>query len=184
MKKWKERNQEKVKQYSQKYWVKNKSKITPKKRVYNKINKEKISETSKKYFIKNKDKIMDAQKKWRKANSDKIKKYVSTYNNKYPEKIQIKNFRTKVSFLKKLDLSFDEFKILLEKQNYLCDICKKPETLKHQSGKPRLLCIDHCHKSNKVRGLLCQKCNSGLGFFKDELSTVFSAYNYLKKHGK
>lgn len=43
------------------------------------------------------------------------------------------------------------------------------------------LCVDHCHSSGKVRGLLCRKCNTGLGCFKDDLSLFGSAVRYLEK---
>ena len=140
--------------------------------------------TLRKYFLTNKKRIYDKNRKWRKNNPEKIKKYATTYAVKYPIKVEEKNFRTKIFFLKKLDLSFSEFKKLLIKQNFLCALCKKPETLKHQSGTPRLLCIDHNHKTGAVRGLLCQKCNSGLGFFNDDIDLLEKAVLYLQKYGK
>jgi hypothetical protein len=41
-------------------------------------------------------------------------------------------------------------------------------------------CIDHCHVTGKVRGLLCAKCNKSLGLFYDKAEVVYSAYMYLK----
>jgi hypothetical protein len=55
-----------------------------------------------------------------------------------------------------------------------CAICKEPETT-------RVLSIDHCHKTNKVRGLLCQRCNLGLGNFLDSRGNLQSAIDYLHK---
>lgn len=72
-------------------------------------------------------------------------------------------------------LSFDEYQNLIEKQNNLCAICLMPE-------KDKALAIDHCHKTFKIRGLLCQKCNRGLGCFNDESFLVQNAYNYLVKN--
>jgi hypothetical protein len=40
--------------------------------------------------------------------------------------------------------------------------------------------IDHCHKSGKVRGLLCRRCNTGIGFFDDDTTLLESAIKYLK----
>ncbi len=40
---------------------------------------------------------------------------------------------------------------------------------------------DHCHTTNKPRGLLCVRCNAGLGYFKDNPEYLQSAINYLKK---
>jgi len=65
------------------------------------------------------------------------------------------------------------------KQNGKCAICKKPETRK-TGNKIRELSIDHCHKTGKVRGLLCDSCNNGLGRFKDSVKLLESALKYLK----
>jgi len=40
--------------------------------------------------------------------------------------------------------------------------------------------VDHCHKTNKVRGLLCANCNKGLGFFKDNTRALERAILYLQ----
>jgi hypothetical protein len=41
------------------------------------------------------------------------------------------------------------------------------------------LAIDHCHKTGKIRGLLCKNCNQGLGQFKDNIDLLLSAAKYL-----
>jgi hypothetical protein len=55
-------------------------------------------------------------------------------------------------------LSLQDYRAMLERQGKVCGICKTP-------GKP--LCVDHCHATGKVRGLLCRDCNLGLGNYKD-----------------
>jgi len=55
----------------------------------------------------------------------------------------------------------------------VCDICENPCL----SGKS--LAIDHCHESNKIRGLLCMNCNQGLGKFKDSPKLLQKAIEYL-----
>ena len=59
------------------------------------------------------------------------------------------------------------------------------ETLKQEScqicGSTKKLCIDHCHNSGVVRGRLCSRCNSGLGFFNDDITKLNSAIDYLGK---
>ncbi len=68
---------------------------------------------------------------------------------------------------------------MLQLQNNCCAICNKPaqETLKN-------LYVDHNHKNGKIRGLLCQNCNSGLGHFKEDIVTLKNAINYLNQHGE
>lgn len=51
---------------------------------------------------------------------------------------------------------------------------------KHQSEFTRNLVVDHCHKTSKVRGLLCWQCNSALGCIKDNAQTLSNLIKYLK----
>lgn len=63
---------------------------------------------------------------------------------------------------------------MLEKQNFKCAVC-----LKSTDEFPERLAIDHCHKTNKIRGLLCSGCNFGLGNFKDSIFLLEQAIKYL-----
>jgi hypothetical protein len=65
-------------------------------------------------------------------------------------------------------------KILLG-QAGLCKICLIELTLKAS-------CLDHCHKTGFVRGCLCRSCNTGIGYFKDNVETLQKAIDYLNKH--
>lgn len=66
---------------------------------------------------------------------------------------------------------------LLEEQNYSCAICSTPA---HSIEKR--LNVDHDHKTNQVRGLLCTYCNVGLGYFRDDTNLLAEAIKYLDKH--
>ena len=59
-------------------------------------------------------------------------------------------------------------------QKYRCAICDI-----HQNALNRNLDIDHCHKTGRVRGLLCFGCNVGLGKFKDDEKLLLKAVRYL-----
>jgi hypothetical protein len=62
---------------------------------------------------------------------------------------------------------------LFEKQHGLCGICHDP------MHRPVL---DHCHETMKVRGLLCSRCNVGLGQFRDSLALLTAAQHYLENN--
>jgi hypothetical protein len=66
----------------------------------------------------------------------------------------------------------------LVKQNGVCAICHKPEN-KTINGKLLKLAVDHCHDTGKVRGLLCQACNRGIGCFNHDPMLLRSAIGYL-----
>ena len=71
----------------------------------------------------------------------------------------------------------EEYETLLQDQNSTCAICG---ITAEEIGK-RLI-VDHNHETLKVRGLLCWRCNSGLGFFKDNQAHLAMAIEYLVKH--
>ena len=72
-------------------------------------------------------------------------------------------------------ITIDDYYDMLKMQNNGCGICGaiKP------SNRTGFFSIDHCHTSGKVRGLLCTKCNRGLGLFNDSPQRLQSAVSYL-----
>jgi hypothetical protein len=79
-------------------------------------------------------------------------------------------------------ISADEYNKKKQKQKNRCALCGKKETNKDKSGKIKSLSVDHDHKLNVVRDLLCGSCNRGLGFFFENVETLSNAIKYLKKH--
>jgi hypothetical protein len=74
-------------------------------------------------------------------------------------------------------LTLEDYNLMVEKQKGCCKICgKHVSSLK---GKKTRLCVDHCHTTGKVRGLLCEPCNTLLGMAKDDTRTLQSAIAYL-----
>lgn len=71
---------------------------------------------------------------------------------------------------------------MLIAHNGRCAICKEKETKKSRwSNEVRRLAIDHCHKTGKVRGLLCGRCNTVLGMMNDNTALLLSAVEYLDR---
>lgn len=74
----------------------------------------------------------------------------------------------------------------LYRQSFLtCEICHKQETSLSSNGKGdplKRLAIDHCHETGVVRGVLCMRCNKGMGLFKDSISILFNAIKYLVRN--
>lgn len=68
----------------------------------------------------------------------------------------------------------DRNKMLLE-ANYSCTLCLRPK-------EPRKLFIDHCHKTGKIRGVLCPSCNTGIGLFRENTEIMEKAIKYIQTH--
>lgn len=76
----------------------------------------------------------------------------------------------------------EQYQAMLVAQNFVCAICKEPETAKeHRTDNVRKLAVDHCHTTKRVRGLLCKKCNHGIGLFSDNTMKLFNAIIYLEE---
>lgn len=65
---------------------------------------------------------------------------------------------------------------MLQQQRGLCAVCQRP------SRDGRSLCVDHDHKTGRVRGLLCSSCNKALGFVDDEVGILLGLALYLQQH--
>lgn len=80
-------------------------------------------------------------------------------------------------------LTLDGYLSMANKQGNVCFICKKPERIVDGgSRKPKDLAVDHCHETNKIRGLLCSNCNTGLGLFCDDPDLIRKAAAYIESH--
>jgi hypothetical protein len=74
-----------------------------------------------------------------------------------------------------------KYQEMLLAQNGVCAICFKPET-SVVNGKIKPLAVDHCHNSEKIRGLLCARCNQAIGLLNEDVNILSSAIGYLRTH--
>lgn len=87
---------------------------------------------------------------------------------------KIKHGKKSSRLFKKYNITYDDFVDMIAQQDARCAICNKlPMTLFH---------VDHNHKTGKVRELLCQQCNVGLGCFHEDIDVLDSAAAYVIKH--
>lgn len=105
------------------------------------------------------DRTQDRRKKYRDLNVNKSKQYRLMY---------------------KFNITEDAYQDMFDKQEGKCAICKKPEKAVLR-GVIKRLAVDHCHKTNEIRGLLCTACNTKLGVL-EQVDFVEQAKNYLIRH--
>jgi len=106
-------------------------------------------------------------KSWKRANQQKV----SGYNAKWWQESGARYAR--------YDMTEAEYRAMLAKQGGLCAICRQPERIIIR-GRVRPLQIDHSHGHNRVRGLLCSACNTGIGKFRDSPDLLEVAAEYLR----
>jgi hypothetical protein len=85
-----------------------------------------------------------------------------------PQKYRARSLKTRYK------LTVEDYQFMLDAQNGRCAICNG-----FNDGKT--LHVDHCHETGKVRKLLCQRCNTGLGKFNDDPVLLHAASSYLKE---
>lgn len=74
----------------------------------------------------------------------------------------------------------DTFDIKLKQQNGRCEICSI--ILCDGNDRANSAHFDHCHKTNKARGIICSECNRGLAAFKDDVKRIQNVLLYLRKY--
>jgi hypothetical protein len=110
---------------------------------------------------------------WSKDQAPRRRENDNARNKRKPEHKQNSKFKSRYG------ISLDEFNEMSTKQSDRCLICKLHKSLNKNSK----LFVDHCHVSKKVRGLLCDNCNKGLGAFQDNPALLLKAVEYLKLNG-
>lgn len=98
-----------------------------------------------------------------------IKKKQVKYRVNNPEKA--KSIDLRQSF----GIDIEYYNNIFKLQKGQCAIC-----CKHQSELSKSLAVDHDHDAGHVRGLLCNNCNAGLGFFRDSMDLLLEAAEYLR----
>lgn len=105
---------------------------------------------------------------WRRAHPERTKETAKRWRDAPENKKRSENARLKYRY----GVTLEEKLRLMEAQEDRCAICR----LEFES-KPHL---DHCHRSGAIRGVLCDTCNRGIGYFKDQPEMLESAANYLR----
>lgn len=107
------------------------------------------------------EKVRQSGAKWRAANPEADKR-------KY--------------LFRKFNITLEEYKNLLEEQGGVCAICgEKERVVRRAKSGQEMLAVDHCHETGKIRGLLCFKCNTGIGALGDSIEGLERALNYLRR---
>ncbi len=188
------KNKEEGKRNKHEYYLKNKDRINAKSKEKRKLitNEER-----------NRERLLSKERYWKNKvknpNWSKYRSYINTFTKEelmeYKEKIREKSkiyyeenkerIRNKQkennikNSLSKYGINIEIYNKMLEDQNGVCAICKKIDNTAHIKTLP--LVVDHSHKLNIVRELLCVKCNLLIGFAIEDTKILKSAIHYLEK---
>jgi hypothetical protein len=94
---------------------------------------------------------------------------------KYLERMKVNNL------LRLYGLTPEAYEELAEAQDHRCAICGAESGWRHrQSGKLKKLAVDHCRKTGRIRGLLCDRCNTAIGKLDHDPDLLQKAIEYLR----
>jgi recombination endonuclease VII len=113
------------------------------------------------------------------------------WGREYYRRSELRRAKSRRSYvLRRYGVEIDDLERMLHEQGGCCAICRRPwpkcvrakrthyETMFFQH-----LCVDHDHRNGKIRGLLCNACNAGIGFFEEDVTRFAEAVRYLRRHG-
>lgn len=171
-----ERKDRRRKECQRNYYIKNREIKKDKTRKYYQSHKEKMKEErreryaldtegerskGRENYALHREKLNNRTRAYRKANPLKHKGHALKYRH---------------------GITLEDYARMYKEQWGMCGICGKPgkSMLDSKVKTQEILYIDHCHRTKKVRGLLCNNCNSAIGLFREDIKAIENSLNYLK----
>lgn len=155
-------------QYQKEYYLRNKERIKERNAARYETKKEEILEKTNTYYHQNKEKRVV----WKQKNKERLTQYFQEHYRKNPD---IKKRRNREKRFKEYRITEEQYLHLFEQQGGRCLGCNR-----HQDELNKKLCVDHCHTTGKVRGLLCTPCNLAVGLVNDDPEVLNNLIKYLE----
>ena len=113
-------------------------------------------------------------------NREQANAYHREYRKTHPRKEEYYHLKCR-KLKERYGITREDYDDMFKNQNGVCAICLKPEKAQQGNKSVWELAVDHCHKTGKVRGLLCNKCNRAIGYLDDNPLLTDRATKYLCK---
>lgn len=155
-------------EYEARYRASHKEHLVAYFREYHRLHPEKNRERCKRYYNAHREIAKTSAKKYR--DSHKEERRIARQQPAAREMERAGHVR------RKYKLSPEECRRLIAKQTGRCAICA------HLFNEANYWCVDHDHQTNRIRALLCHKCNSALGLFLENEDVLLNAVAYLRRH--
>jgi hypothetical protein len=150
------------------------------KRKSRKLHPEPSRKSANKYYWDHRDEIREARRKHREEHIEQYRERDNKYRKDHPEETRESRRKYReahpgLNRIRQYGMTLGEHEQRLIEQNGVCAICGGNRS-------KQVLCIDHDHQTNNVRGLLCRKCNTMLGMAEDNTEWLRKAADYLESH--
>lgn len=147
-------------------------------------NRDRLRERARAHYALNKDALNERAAEWRRNNPEKHREVSARYYRRNRESIKAKAVENKAfvkrrNFISKYGITPREVGQLILIQGGRCAMCSRPFEGRHNDKLAPV--VDHCHRTDQVRGILHNICNRAIGMLGDDFFAVQTAANYLKR---
>lgn len=132
-----------------------------------------IKSENQSYYQKNSTTVKSKAVAWRAKNSARYSEYM-----KARYKADKGRFKDKI-LQRVYGITMEDYNFMLHQQGFVCACCFSKDS-GYKSG---CFGVDHCHKTGKVRDLLCSRCNLTIGMIEDNPHLALMMASYLFEHG-
>ena len=122
------------------------------------------------------EQIKEKNRQWGKANREHLRAYNSQPERRESNRRVTRDINLRVNY----GITLNQYEGLHSAQGGRCALCGSESSA---NKRHEALCVDHCHDSGSIRGLLCKPCNTGLGCFRDSPELMTKAIQYLLNNG-
>jgi Recombination endonuclease VII len=131
----------------------------------------------------NREKSRDHSRRWREKNPEAVKKHNAAWRARHtPEELaaydreSYRRYKRALHLKNKFDITEEQYSEMLTAQNHKCALCDRTDS------PTKRLAVDHNHATGKVRALLCDRCNRGIGLLDEDTTRLRAAIDYLEQY--
>jgi hypothetical protein len=137
------------------------------------------AESRRRWAAKNKPYLAAKSARWRKNHPELHKENQKKYKGRYKDRLRVacRKWHLKTNY----GLTLEQYSEMFLAQNGVCAVCHNPDTGLRR-GTVKSLDVDHNHKTNEVRGLLCSACNASLGLLKEDPLRIRALATYIERY--
>lgn len=175
-KRWSDANREAVRENSRNWYLANRDRKLAVAKQWVADNRERSNALHRRWHRENPEKVAKIMERHKQKDPGHSTRYSRRWAEKHPERAKAKARRSSLRF--HYGITPEQFSATMASQGGLCAICSREIS----ESRKRSAHQDHHHASGRLRGILCAKCNLGLGAFCDSPELLRSAIDYLADH--
>ena len=165
--------------YGRNWYIEHRDEQLLKMKAWREANPEKMKAAHQRWNATHKEQNAQTHREYRQKNQDRVRGWKDDWYEKHPERK--KSIDRNTYFKRKYGITLEEYERMKQERNNKCDICGNECNKTSVNGKRIEPCVDHNHKTNELRGMLCSRCNRTLGLVGEEERLLTKMIAYLTR---